>query len=180
ELSEALPEAPAPNVPPLSDGSSFSMSVRDLYRRWLFHGPLFEGIARVDLIGPSGITSALRVSTPQAWIKGVPSGRWLIDPLMFDSGLQLILLWGRAHWDMTTLPSGFQSLRRYAAPAASEVICELRIRPGTQVPNSLSDLYFLDAHSRRLIAVVEGMQGTSSKSLNRIAGGHAVAAGQLS
>ncbi len=179
EVARNLPEAPVLDIPPVTDAAPFRMSVADLYQRWLFHGPRFEGIVSVDAVAPAGITSRLRVCSPKGFIEGVQNGSWLIDPLMFDSGLHLILLGGREHWDMTTLPAAFQTLRRYAAPPASEVICELRLRPNTLAPKSHSDLYFLDANTRRVIAVVEDMQGTSSKSLNRLAGGQAVAvAGQ--
>ena len=61
-------------------------------------------------------------------------GRWLIDPVMFDSALQLFLLWARAQLDKTTLPSAF----RAATAASRPVRREARVpHPGARaVPRS--------------------------------------------
>jgi hypothetical protein len=183
ELVQRLPDAPALKLAPLTDARAFSLDVPDLYRRWLFHGPTFQGINRVDLVGLSGIKASLQTSTPHGWIAGTASGgpasgQWLFDPLMFDSALQLLVLWAREHWEMTALPSGFQSFRRFAATAASRVVCELRLRSNTGAQTIHSDIYFLDAAGGNVLGIVEDMQGACSKTLNRLAGREvAVAAG---
>jgi acyl transferase domain-containing protein/NAD(P)H-dependent flavin oxidoreductase YrpB (nitropropane dioxygenase family)/NAD(P)-dependent dehydrogenase (short-subunit alcohol dehydrogenase family)/acyl carrier protein len=169
ELSERLPYAPPVNLTHLTDGQPFSMDIADLYRRWLFHGPTFQGIDRVDVVAPGGIQASLSTSTPEGWIAGASSSPWLIDPLMFDSALQLLVLWGREHWDMTALPSGFQSFRRFAGPVPSRILCELRLRPNTCAPAIHSDIFFIDADRGNVIGIVEDMQGTCSKTLNRLA-----------
>ena len=174
ELSGELPTSSLPEPPPLTDGAAFPMEVARTYQEWLFHGPLLQGIVRVDLVGPGGMRATLATSAPSDLIAGGPQGRWLIDPLLFDSALQLLVLWGRVHWDMTALPSGFQRYRRFAAPTSAQVLCELRIRPNTGGQNIHADLYFFDAGTGRLLSMLEDMQGACSKALNRLAKGEAL------
>ena len=179
ELAERLPDASPLELAPITDGQAFPTDIADIYRNWLFHGPTFQGIDRVDLVGPSGIKASLRTSLPEGWIAGTSSGKWLIDPLMFDSALQLLVVWAREHWDMTALPSGFKKYRRFAAPSASRVLCELRIRPNTRAQMIHADIFFRDGSSGNTLGIVEDMQGACSKRLNRLAGREATLAAEV-
>jgi hypothetical protein len=170
ELASGLPPAPQADPPPIQDGRPFTMPLDQAYEQWLFHGPLFQGICRVDLLGESGIRALLASSSPRDWLAGKAQGPWLIDPLMFDSALQLLVLWTREHWDMTALPSGFQSFRRFGRPPTGRVLCELRLRPETQGQTIHADFYFYDAASGAVVGILENMQGACSKALNRLAG----------
>src|SRR5690606_30156389 len=87
-----------------------------------------------------------------------------------DSALQLLVVWSRKHWDMTALPSGFARLRRFAAPTGTNVTCEIRIRPNTGGQTIHADIFILDAGTGKPLFIVEDMQGTCSKALNRLAG----------
>ena len=170
ELAAEFPDPPVLKPTPLTDGHAFSMDVAELYRRWLFHGPMFQGIAQVDRVGVSGIKAVLTTSSPADWIAGTPQGQWLIDPLMFDSALQLLILWAREHWDMVALPSGFQGYRRFAAASSPRVLCELRLRPSTGGQTIHADIFFMDAADGRVLAILEDMEGACSKALNRLVG----------
>jgi len=176
ELTDRLPDPPPLKLTPLTDSRAFSMDVAELYRRWLFHGPLFQGIGRVDLVGLSGVKALLATSSRDRWIAEASLGQWLFDPLMFDCALQLVVLWAREHWDMTALPSGFQSFRRFATPPARNVLCELRFRSNTGQQMLHADIFFFDADTGRVLAIIEDMQGACTKALNRLAGGHVLAA----
>jgi hypothetical protein len=88
---------------------------------------------------------------------------------MFDSALQLVLVWAREHWDMTALPSGFRSFHRFAAPAASRILCEVRIRPETGAQTIHADMFFIDAATGAVVGILEDMHGACSKALNRLA-----------
>jgi hypothetical protein len=170
DLAGQLPEAPPLPAPPLTDAHAFSMSTAELYRRWLFHGPLFQGIQSVDLVAAGGVQASLVTSSPHGWIAGTPEGQWQIDPLMFDSALQLLVLWAREHWDMTALPSGFKRYRRFSGLPAARVRCEMRIRPETAGQTLHADIYFSDQDTGRVLCMLDDMQGTCSKALNRLAG----------
>jgi len=176
ELARELPAAPALNVTALTDSHAFSMDLADFYRQWLFHGPLFQGILQVDQVATGGVKALLETSLPGGWIAGSPAGRWLIDPLMFDSALQLVVLWAREHWDVTALPNGFQSYRRFATASAGRILCDVRLRPTTGRQTIHADMYFVDAATGLIVGILENMEGACSKALNRLADRNALVA----
>ncbi len=176
ELVRELPAAPALNVTALTDSHAFSMDLADFYRQWLFHGPLFQGILQVDQVATSGVKALLETSLPGGWIAGAPAGKWLIDPLMFDSALQLVVLWAREHWDATALPNGFQSYRRFATASAGRILCDVRLRPTTGRQTIHADMYFVDAATGLIVGILENMEGACSKALNRLADRNALVA----
>jgi len=176
ELAQALSSPPTFQIAPLADGGTFSMSIAEFYARWLFHGPMFQGVGRVNQVGSNGVTAMLATSSPASWIMGASGGRWLIDPLTFDSALQLVVLWARKHWDMTALPNGFERYRRFGAAGAGPVLCEVRLRPTIGRQTIHADMFFFDAGTGRLISVLENMEGACSKALNRLAERNALVA----
>ncbi len=156
----------------LGDARPMSMNLEEIYGEWLFHGPLFQGIESIDAIGPAGAIATLRPSSPRDCLAGSPSGEWLIDPVVIDSGLQMLVIWARLHWDVTLLPSAFESYRRFGPlvdASGQGIRYELRIRPESQSPICHADLYFY-THDGHLLGVLTDMQGTGSKALNRLAG----------
>lgn len=169
ELAEGLGQTPPREPVLLKDGGAFRLTREDFYNQWLFHGPLLQGISRIESIGPGGITALLATSRPCDLVAGDPQRPWLIDPLMFDSALQLLVLWAREHWDMTALPSGFQSYARFGEPLSRPVLCEMRIRPNTGSQTIHADIFFMEAATRRIFAVLDDMQGACSTALNRLA-----------
>ena len=175
DLVPQLPEPPAfePIAPAEPRGLSIDFS--EIYQQWLFHGPLFQGINRIDYIGSDGIVAALASSSPATWITDAPDGRWLIDPLMLDSGLQLLILWSRQHWDMTALPSHFRAYRRFGTEPGTDVRCEVRIRPNIGSQKFHSDLIFINSH-RCVIGVLEDIEANCTSALNRLAGSASAAA----
>ncbi len=168
ELSRHLPSPPT--IRPLSlNEKPLGLDVSEVYRNWLFHGPLFQGIVRVEQIGPEGVRAVLMSSDPAHYFAGTTQGAWLIDPLMLDSGLQLLILWSREHWDMTTLPSRFRAYRRFGSPEGQSVQCEVKIRPETACQTIHTDIIFRNARGD-VIGILEDMEGSSSKALNRLVG----------
>src|SRR5439155_767462 len=98
----------------LIDTRPLKLSIDEAYRQWLFHGPRFAGITRVDGVGENGIVGRVRRSAPTELLGRSAPGAWLIDPLAIDSGLQLVILWARTCLDQTPLPSRLRACRRYA------------------------------------------------------------------
>jgi NAD(P)-dependent dehydrogenase (short-subunit alcohol dehydrogenase family)/acyl carrier protein len=170
EVDHRLPTALSFEPLSGSEMRSFPKQMDEIYRDWLFHGFLFHGIMGIEQIGADGVRASIVASSPDRWLEGSSSGQWLIDPLMIDSGLQLLIVWAREHWDMTPLPSRFRALHRFGTPSSPHMTCEVHIRPNTRGQIIHADLYFLDADGR-LIAILEDMEGTCSKALNRLAGG---------
>ena len=90
--------------------------------------------------------------------------------MVIDSALQLQLLWGRIHWDVTSLPSRIGSFKLFAPLAGPYIRCEMRIQPGTAAPAIRASHYFFGADGQ-LLGVMEGVELVGSKALNRVAGG---------
>ena len=144
------------------------LSVADAYEQWLFHGPIFAGIVEVEALGDNGVIAQLAPSTPTRCLAQSPPGNWLIDPVMVDSALQLIILWARVYIDMTPLPARLACYHRFAGPIHEPVRCEATVRhvPGTPIIHA--DFRFIDAGGK-LVGWLEGLEGTCSKALNRLA-----------
>jgi NAD(P)-dependent dehydrogenase (short-subunit alcohol dehydrogenase family) len=169
ELADRLPE-PSLYQSPFADRlEPFPMTVDEAYRRWLFHGSLLQGIARIEGIADQGMSAILVPSSPQVCLSGASEGHWLIDPVVFDSGLQLVILWTRAYLDMTPLPSRFQRYRRFGALSASEVRCHLCVPTKPQDHIFHINIAFAGPDGR-LLGLLENMETPFSKSLNRLAG----------
>ncbi|MEW5801870.1 MAG: SDR family oxidoreductase [bacterium] len=173
--------------PALLDARPFPMSIEDAYQKMLFHGPLMQGITEVHEIGINGIDGILVPSDPRQLLTGSPSGDWLIDPVIMDSGLQMIILWSRTYWDMMPLPSRFRRFR-ISAPLSGKtqpshkggredhrrIHFRGRILPqsvgGSSLANGIlhADLAFFNEEGV-LIALLEDMEAACSRALNRLA-----------
>jgi hypothetical protein len=116
------------------------------------------------------MVATLVPSSPSACLKGGPEGQWLIDPVVFDSGLQMVILWARSHLDVTPLPSRYKRYRRFGSLSEGRIRCDLHIKSQPQENLFYIDLLFLGPKSR-LVGMLEGMECPSSKALNRLAGG---------
>jgi hypothetical protein len=168
ELGEQWPEAPLYR-PSFADGlRPFPMAVGEAYHQWLFQGPRLQGITQIEGIAEQGMTAVLAPSLPSQCLKGVEAGQWLIDPVVFDSGLQLVILWARMHTGMTPLPSRFQRYRSFRPLAGPLVRCHL-LAEATPDAHTLRAHLFFVGPDQRLLGVLEDLQCTSSKALNRLA-----------
>ena len=168
QIAKQLPTPPPFEPSMLSELSPFPMTVDEAYRRWLFHGPCFQGISKIEGFNNKGICGVLIPSSPDRWLLQKALGQWLIDPGLLDSGFQLVLLWERAHFDMTTLPSGFKSFRRFGSPSGLPVQCCVKANSSAGGHTLIANFYFLDAEGR-LMSLLEEAECACSKSLNRLA-----------
>lgn len=168
ELNAQFPAPPKYAPLQLINARPLPMSVADAYEQWLFHGPIFAGIVDVESLGENGVIAQLAPSTPMRCLAQSPTGDWLIDPVMVDSALQLIILWARVYIDMTPLPARLACYHRFAGPIRHPVRCEATVQHTRGTPVILADFRFIDA-SGRLVGWLEGLEGTCSKALNRLA-----------
>jgi hypothetical protein len=144
--------------------------VREAYADLLFHGPRFQGIEKLRL-GPDGASAVLRTSTPDALVDVAPGGRWVLDPLVVDSALQLQVIWARLSWDVTLLPTGLDRVDVLGPFAGVDrVHHEMRIAPTSKDPLCQAEHWLHDAATGRPLAYLQGMTGAGSRALNRIVG----------
>lgn len=169
QLAERLPEPPPYEFPSPSEMHKFSLSVDEAYRRWLFHGPQFQGISKIEGIDQHGIAGALSPSSPHECLAGDPAGQWLIDPIILDSSFQLAILWARARHDMTPLPSRLKSYRRFGTSSGLPVRCYVHAQAVPGGHTILFSSWYLNS-AGGVMGVLEEMECPCSQALNRLAG----------
>ncbi|HKQ98821.1 MAG TPA: polyketide synthase dehydratase domain-containing protein, partial [Candidatus Polarisedimenticolia bacterium] len=168
-LGDRLPEPPDAGLAALSAPRPFPKSLRGAYDDWLFHGPLFHGLTSIDRLGDDGITGSIVPSAPERCIAGAAGTGWLIDPVVVDSAFQLGILYARAQYDVTPLPARFRSYRRFAPLATPAIRCEFRAR-ALAGPSVLEIQIALHGPDGRLLGLLEDMELSCSRELNRLAG----------
>ena len=165
----AKPAAPVVLAPlSLVNPQPLGMTIDEAYERWLFHGPIFAGIVEVAALGENGVIAQLMPSSPKRCLAECCESNWLIDPILVDSGLQMIILWARTYLDMTPLPSRLGCYHRFNGPPAGPIRCETHIHHTPGTPTIVADIRFFDGDGR-LLGRLEDMEGTCSKALNRLA-----------
>jgi hypothetical protein len=158
---------------PLADLKPFPLSIEEAYRDLLFHGPLFQGVVAIDGMDERGSSSTLRASHAAQCVAGADGLRWLLDPVLLDSALQIQVLWARLQWEVTLLPAEIGGYVRLAAAAEGEVVRhELRIRPSSSLPLCHADHWFYGSDGR-LLALLHDVVGVGTQALNRLAGAQA-------
>ncbi len=158
---------------PLPELAPFPMPVADAYRDLLFHGPLFQGIVAIDGMDARGASALLRPSEPAQCVAGAEGLRWLLDPVLIDSALQMQVLWARLQWEVTLLPAEIGAYVKLGEAAAQEPVRhELRIRPASNLPLCHADHWFYGADGR-LLALLHDVVGVGTQALNRLAGAKA-------
>lgn len=139
----------------------------DLYGRWLFHGPLFQGLREVSALGRNGAIGRVTGQIPKACVGSAGENAWIVDPTLLDSAMQLAGVWARHYFDITVLPTGFQSFH-VLVPGASG---EFTVRVLSSSPSStelICDLGIFD-ESGRPVLIMQGLHGVGNKSFNRFA-----------
>ena len=166
-MGSRLPSAPSLEAFALKDAVSLPFSVEEMYRQWLFHGPLMAGIHEIKGIGTNGIAGDLMPSVPERCLGSKAQGSWLIDPVVLDSALQMIIVWTRMHWDMTPLPSRMQSYKRFGALSGQRIDCRMRIESDSagHIVHCYVAFY---GEAGQLLGLVEDAEGVCSKALNRL------------
>ncbi|MEI6219316.1 MAG: polyketide synthase dehydratase domain-containing protein, partial [bacterium] len=146
----------------------FPLAVPEAYKQWLFQGPCFAGITSIEGISKDAIVGMLHTVAPGLCLPSIPAGsRWLIDPTVLDSALQLAILWERHWYDMTPLPVQIGRLHIFKSLSLQPVRCVLKAVATDAGESLTTDMYFLDTESR-LLAVLEQVEFACSKSLNRL------------
>ncbi|NJN19078.1 MAG: SDR family NAD(P)-dependent oxidoreductase, partial [Oscillochloris sp.] len=168
ELSDRVPAPPQYQPGDPRRLAPFSPSIDRIYADWLFHGPIFAGIDLIDGINQSEILARIHGATPANCLEAAAGGGWQIDPIAFDSGLQLVIVWSRSIHDQTPLPSRFRSYRRFGPIGPEPLRCHVRFQRAHNGMHYSVDIAFFDDHGR-LRGLLEGMECPASRTLNRLA-----------
>ncbi|HET8979436.1 MAG TPA: SDR family NAD(P)-dependent oxidoreductase [Solirubrobacteraceae bacterium] len=160
-------EPPLPAA--LANLKAFPLPIGDAYRDLLFHGPMFQRIDAIDGMDERGSTARLLPSRAVDCVTGAGEARWLLDPILLDSALQVQVLWARLQWDVTLLPAEIGSYRRLSTPGEGErVRHEMRLRAESAAPLCRTDHWFI-GEDGRLLATMTDVVGVGARALNRLA-----------
>lgn len=155
-------------TPSLQQAEKTPPTVHHIYTNYMFHGPAFQGITGISGLGADGIVGSLAPSRPDECLKSPGKEPWVIDPILFDSAMQLAGVWARHYLDITVLPTGFKALHYFRAPVGTTFTGRVFIPPDTGKGELLCDLAVYNQENQ-LVMVVEGLGGIGNKSLNRFA-----------
>jgi NAD(P)-dependent dehydrogenase (short-subunit alcohol dehydrogenase family) len=111
-LVQRLPFAQLPSeIPPMSP---YPHPIDDIYRRFLFHGPMLAGVERIDGISGRAISGVSRTApAPSAWLLQPMRSAWISDPMVIDAAFQLMILWSFAEQGAGSLPCFIGKYRQY-------------------------------------------------------------------
>ena len=102
-----------------------------------------------------------------------------MDPVVLDGGLQLALLWARNYLDITVLPSSFRAVRIFRPfHSASTIRCHLRVLEVFGEQTVHYNIYFRDPEGF-LLGMIERVEATGSRALNRLTGSDSSAARRM-
>jgi 8-amino-7-oxononanoate synthase len=88
---EARVAAVTPGEPPAAPegGEPPSLDLRVFYDQITFHGPLLQGITRIDAVGADFVRGQIRAGLPSDWTPATTRRHFAVDPLALDSAMQL-------------------------------------------------------------------------------------------
>lgn len=115
ELPE-VPEAKTGGAPPSG------LTLAEFYGGLTFHGPLLQGITSIDVVGDDFVRGQVRCGAPAAWIPGTEQEAWAIDPLAFDSAMQLTAYVAYTRYGRAGTPVGFERFVTFRPWRAGEVL----------------------------------------------------------
>ena len=123
----------------------------------LFHGPRFQAIKTIGGISDRGMVAQLTGVAQSSWTdtsSAVGGNPWSSDPLAFDGGLQLALLWCKHVLGGASLPTAIAGIRIWNdAPNTGAIHCTLTGQ-SAKGSKSVSDLAFRDARGTLLAEFV--------------------------
>jgi acyl transferase domain-containing protein/NAD(P)-dependent dehydrogenase (short-subunit alcohol dehydrogenase family) len=102
----------------------------EIYAQFLFHGPHFQGIERVEGLSVHGIKgTVIGAPAPANWIQVPLRHAWLSDPLAVDAAIQLALVWAYDQQGMASLPcfvGAYRQFRRFHSRERIEVVIQIK------------------------------------------------------
>jgi acyl transferase domain-containing protein/NAD(P)-dependent dehydrogenase (short-subunit alcohol dehydrogenase family) len=146
----------------------FDFTIRETYKKWLFHGPTFKGINEIQGSNDEGIRAWLIPSSPDSCLSDVKGGAWLIDPVVVDCIFQLHIIWARKYRGMTSLPTYIKSYKQLRPLSGDKIDCQIMITNASTGSSIIQSEIGLFNQGGVLLGIMNGCESTCSKSLNRL------------
>jgi len=125
----------------------------------LFHGPDLHGIEQVDSCSAKGVSALVKAAPqPSNWIRQPFRSDWISDPLSMDSAFQLMILWSFDRFGAGSLPCFAGRYRQYHDRFPADGV-QIVIRVTSEREHgATADMEFLDRHTGKLVARLEGYE----------------------
>ena len=156
-----------------------SLTVTKAYDEWLFHGPRFRVIERIEGLSRHGAGARVRISHPQQWLNGsAADAGWVFDPALLDAAAQMAWLWSRAFRDEAALPARFGRVVRYRARFPESMHMEYERVESADPSLIRGNVTFFDEQGEPVMAIEE-LDSIASAALNRFGGTANIAQGAV-
>ena len=119
------------------------LSLKEIYNSWLFHGPCFHHIKKIQGINKEGIAGAIE-AVPASSCLSKSENKWSVNPIILDCALQFLLIWTRKMWDTTGYPMGFQSFDSIKNLSNESYDCRIKVYPEITGQMLRGDITLLD------------------------------------
>ncbi len=150
---------------PLTGGDAPTLPLARFYGGLTFHGPLLQGITQISGVGPDFVYGRVKTSKPANWLAAsavLGQSAWAIDPLAFDSAMQLAAYVAYVRYGRAGTPVGFARWVQLAPWPTGEVIAEARF-PAADTDRLEADLVFRDPATNAPIALAFGVAADMKK-----------------
>ncbi len=155
--------ASIPDLPPaLEGGAPAPIPLSAFYGGITFHGPQLQGITAIDGVGPGFVRGRVRTAKPEAWTPSGTQAAFAVDPLAFDSAMQMAALVAYARWSRAGTPIGFDRYVQLKSWPAGEVIAEARFADA-ETETLSADLVFRAPGTGEVIAAAWGVKADMKK-----------------
>lgn len=147
-----------------------ALSTAKAYGEWLFHGPRFQVIERIDGLSPQGAGASVRSTRPAQWLAdGGEEQGWVFDPGLLDAAAQMAWLWSRAYRDESALPTRFGRVVRYRERFPARMHMQYTRIPTDDASLVRGNVVFLDDGGEAVMSIEE-LDSVASAALNRFGG----------
>ncbi|MBV8728621.1 MAG: polyketide synthase dehydratase domain-containing protein, partial [Acidobacteriia bacterium] len=131
-FGDQYPPAPAASIARLNAERASRLASAQLYGRLMFHGPCFQGVARIERSGQDGIIGQLRTLPTGNLFRSDPSPQFVTDPVLLDAAGQLVGFWTAEYLErgFVVFPYHLEKLRIYGPnrPAGESVACTVKLQ----------------------------------------------------
>lgn len=147
-FGDRYPAPPAPEKTPLAAERTSRLISADLYDgRLMFHGPCFQGVARVERSGPNGVAGQLQILPAGNLFRSISNPRFVTDPVLLDAAGQLVGYWAAEYLErgFVVFPYHVEELRIYGPnrPVGERISCrvdlELKGNDATRADIEMAD-----------------------------------------
>ena len=166
-LAKKIPQG---ELQKLKNHSMKSLTIEKAYGDWLFHGPIFQVIEKIDGLSDKGAKATVKSSIPKEWARGANGNHaWVIDPGIVDAAGQMAILWSRAFRNETSLPVYIGRISRYRETLPKKLNMHFECETSNDSHMVKADISYSDA-DHNVVLLIESMLSASSPEMNRVVG----------